>query len=156
MFAIRTASTADTAEITRVINEAFSKAEIFFVEGDRTTPEEVAGLLEAGTFLLAEDDKGLQGCVYLALENDGAYLGLLSVLPGQQKRGLGSALMNAAENFCRDGGCKFMTIKIVNLRTELPEFYRKRGYRETGTSAFPVDIPTKLPCHFIDMSKPLS
>jgi len=41
------------------------------------------------------------------------------------------------------------------LRTELPPFYQRRGYVETGTTPFVEDVPTKIPCHFINMSKPL-
>jgi hypothetical protein len=47
-----------------------------------------------------------------------------------------------------------MDILIVNLREELPPFYRKRGYVENGTTPFP-DVETKIPCHFINMAKPL-
>ena len=64
-------------------------------------------------------------------------------------------LMDAAEDYCRTLGLKFMDIKVVNLRETLAVFYRKRGYVETGTSAFPAEVVTKLPCHFIDMSKHL-
>ncbi|HKG99084.1 MAG TPA: hypothetical protein VKA97_14785, partial [Pyrinomonadaceae bacterium] len=68
---------------------------------------------------------------------------------------LGSFLMVAAENYCRERGSRFMDIYIVNLRQELPPFYRRRGYVETGTAPFPEDIVTKIPCHFIIMSKVL-
>jgi len=36
----------------------------------------------------------------------------------------------------------------------LPPFYRKRGYVENGTTPF-HDAETKIPCHFINMAKPL-
>ena len=64
--------------------------------------------------------------------------------------------MDAAEDICRGLACRFMDINVVNLREELFGFYRKRGYVETGTRPFPADIETKLPCHFIEMSKPLN
>ena len=84
-----------------------------------------------------------------------AYLGLLAVDPAYQQSGLGSVLMNAAEDYCRAQGASFMDIKVVSLREELCGFYRRRGYVKTGTSSFPAEVETKLPCHFIDMSKPL-
>ena len=46
-------------------------------------------------------------------------------------------------------------LRIANLREELPPFYKSRGYVESGTSPFPEDEPTKLPCHFIAMTKEL-
>ena len=84
-----------------------------------------------------------------------AYLGLLAVDPAHQHCGLGSVLMDAAEDYCRGLGIRFMDIKVVHLRAELPAYYRRRGYVETGTSPFPADIETKQPCHFIEMSKQL-
>jgi hypothetical protein len=48
-----------------------------------------------------------------------------------------------------------MDLRIVNLREELPPFYRKLGYSDIGESPWPADVPTKLPCHFIEMSKAL-
>jgi hypothetical protein len=63
--------------------------------------------------------------------------------------------MTAAESYCRERGSRFMDIHIVNVRVELPPFYQRRGYVETGTSPFPEDIVTKIPCHFIVMSKAL-
>ena len=81
--------------------------------------------------------------------------GLLSVDPSQQQRGLGSRLMTAAEKHCREWGSRFMDIYIVNLRTELFPFYRRRGYVETGTLPFPPEVQTSQPCHFITMAKPL-
>ena len=63
--------------------------------------------------------------------------------------------MEAAEAHCRDAGSSAMDILIVNLRTELTPFYQRRGYVETGTLPFPPEIETKVPIHFITMSKPL-
>jgi len=48
-----------------------------------------------------------------------------------------------------------MDLRIVNLREELPAYYRKLGYVETGTEPFPDGEPTKLPCYLICMSKEL-
>ena len=64
--------------------------------------------------------------------------------------------MNEAESYCRERGSRFMDILIVSLREELPSFYRKRGYVENGTTPFPADVETKIPCHFINMAKSFS
>ncbi|HEX7773999.1 MAG TPA: GNAT family N-acetyltransferase [Pyrinomonadaceae bacterium] len=151
----RVATPADAAKITGVINAAFRIAEEFFIDGNRITQAEVEKLLAKGTFLLAETGENLDGCVYVELRGERSYLGLLSVDPGRQQRGIGSFLMKAAENYCRERGSRFMDILIVNLREDLPSFYRKRGYGENGTTPFPEDVETKIPCHFITMVKPL-
>jgi GNAT superfamily N-acetyltransferase len=165
----------DADRITTVINCAFRSAEEFFVEGDRVEVRDVLNFLSSGKFLLAESEDTLLGCVYvephpldsnrasncrpgfaLAQSQERAYLGLLAVDPAHQQSGMGSMLMDAAEDHCRGLGLRFMDIKVVNLREELAGFYGRRGYVETGTSAFPAEVKTKLPCHFIEMSKPLN
>jgi len=150
---IRTATSVDAPQITAVINAAFRIAEEFFIDGNRITQAEVEELLGKGAFLVAETNGQLNGCVYVEMRGERSYLGLLSVDPTTQQSGLGSLLMIEAERYCRERGSHSMDILIVNLRKELPSFYQKRGYVESGTSPFPPDVPTKIPCHFIDMSK---
>lgn len=152
---IRVAVPTDAPRITHVINAAFRIVEGFFIDGPRISQAEVEQLLVKGVFLLAEADDKLNGCVYVELRGERSYLGLLSVDPSCQKSGLGSLLMLEAENYCRERGSRFMDIYIVNLREDLPDFYQNRGYIENGTTPFPEDIATKIPCHFINMSKPL-
>ena len=152
---IRIATSADAPHITAVINAAFRIAEEFFIDGNRITQAEVEESLAKGVFLLAEVNGKLNGCVYVELRGERSYLGLLSVDPTCQQSGLGSRLMTEAENYCRERGSRGMDIVIVSLRQDLPSFYQKRGYVESGTSPFPQDVPTKIPCHFINMSKSL-
>ena len=152
---IRSAALADAPRITAVINAAFKIAEEFFIDGNRITQAEVEESLAKGAFLLAEAGDKLNGCVYVELRGERSYLGLLSVDPTCQQSGLGSLLMNEAEKYCRERGSQGMDILIVNLREDLPAFYQKRGYVESGTTPFPPDVPTRIPCHFINMSKPL-
>jgi N-acetylglutamate synthase-like GNAT family acetyltransferase len=151
---VRTAVLADADAITRLINLAF-QVERFFMDGDRIGIEEVQQRLGTGRFLLAEDANGLAGCAYVELQSERSYLGLLSVDPARQKSGIGKQLVFAAEECARHAGCRFMDLRIVNLREELPGFYSRLGYVEDGTSAFPEHAHPKQPCHFVNMSKPL-
>jgi len=48
-----------------------------------------------------------------------------------------------------------MDLRIVSVRKELPELYHRRGYVETGTSPLTPGLQPKLPCHFVNLSKPL-
>jgi GNAT superfamily N-acetyltransferase len=75
--------------------------------------------------------------------------------PARQKGGVGRALITAAEAWARERGCGFMDLRIVNLRAELPAFYRKLGYLEAGVEEFTPGAPTKIPCHFVKMQKAL-
>ena len=154
MTSFRHARVSDVEVIVWLINAAF-QVERFFKERDRTNPEMVRSLLEKGKFLLAEDGPSLAGCVYVELRGERGYLGLLSVDPARQRSGLGRQLVAAAEDFFRGAGCRFSDLSIVNVRKDLPGYYRSLGYVETGTMPFTADEPLKLPVHFIMMSKPL-
>jgi len=150
----RVASLADVEALARLINGAF-RVEQPFIEGDRTNPDGVRTYMEKGKFLLAEEAAGLAGCVYVELRGDRGYLGLLGVDPPRQGTGLGRKLMDAAENFFRQAGCVAVDLRVVSARTPLPSFYRHLGYLETGTAPFAPDVPAKVPCHYILMSKTL-
>jgi GNAT superfamily N-acetyltransferase len=150
----RVASLADVEALARLINAAF-RVEQPFIEGDRINPDGVHAYMEKGKFLLAEDATGLAGCVYVELRGDRGYLGLLGVDPSRQGTGLGRKLMDAAENFFRRAGCVAVDLRVVSARTPLPSFYRHLGYLETGTAPFAPDVPAKIPCHYILMSKTL-
>jgi predicted N-acetyltransferase YhbS len=149
---IRHAQAADVAAVTQLINTAF-QVERFFLAADRIDAAEVRARLERGTFLLLEDSLVLVGCVYAELRGQSGYIGLLSVAPERQKSGLSRVLMTAAEDYFRSKGCSVVELRIVNLRTELPPYYRHLGYQETATEKVPADIPAILPCHFIVMTK---
>ena len=64
-------------------------------------------------------------------------------------------MVGAAEDHCRALGCRHMDLQTVNLREELPPFYRKLGYEVVGEAPFPEVAKKKRPCHFVLMSKPL-
>jgi GNAT superfamily N-acetyltransferase len=151
----RVASLADVEALARLINGAF-RVEQPFIDGDRTNPDGVRAYMEKGKFLLAEDAAGLAGCVYVEIRADRGYLGLLGVEPQRQGTGLGRKLMDAAENFFRQAGCVAVDLRVVSARTPLPSFYRHLGYLETGTAPFAPDVPAKVPCHYILMSKTLA
>jgi GNAT superfamily N-acetyltransferase len=151
----RTAGSADAEGIARLVNLAF-RPERFFIDNDRTDAEKVRALLQKGNFLLADEAGTLIGCVYVELRGERGYFGLLAVDPARQRAGLGSCLIEAAEEYCRAAGCLFMDLTIVNLRKELPGYYRRHGYVENGTLPFPEDQhPPKMPCHLVSMSKGL-
>jgi GNAT superfamily N-acetyltransferase len=151
----RMAQVDDAENIAHLVNLAF-RPERFFIDGDRTNPEKVRALMQKGKFLLTEEAGRLTGCVYVELREERGYFGLLAVQPKLQRAGLGSALIAAAEEYCRAAGCRFMDLTIVNLRIELPAFYHRLGYIESGTLPFLPDQQPNQPCHLVKMSKPLA
>jgi GNAT superfamily N-acetyltransferase len=153
---IRRGAGDDAEALTRLINAAFAVEQVAF-DGDRVDPQGVRGYMTSGTFLLAEDAAGLAGCVYIETRGERSYLGLLSVDPKRQGRGLGRKLMAEGENLALGAGCRAMDLRVISPRAEqLLPFYLRLGYRETGTRPFPADLGSKVPAHYILMSKPLA
>jgi ribosomal protein S18 acetylase RimI-like enzyme len=149
---LRAAHLGDIDSLVRLINSAF-RVELPYIEGDRIDAAGVRSYMAKGKFLLAEDSSGLAGCVYVELRGDRGYLGLLGVDPQCQGTGLGRKLMDAGENFFRQAGCVAVDLRVISARAPLPAFYRHLGYLETGTAPFAPDVPVKVPCHYILMSK---
>jgi ribosomal protein S18 acetylase RimI-like enzyme len=150
---VRPATSSDIPALVKLINQAY-EIEKFFVEEERTTEREVAALAEKGHFLVLDrGGAGLAGAVYVRIDGDRGYFGMLSVAPDLRGHGLGKRLVGVAEALCTALGCTAMDLRIVNLREELGPWYRSLGYHESGTA--PYDHPSKLPCHFIRMSKEL-
>ena len=97
----------------------------------------------------------IAACVHVKYSGDRAYLGMLSVDPARQRQGLGRRLVDAVEARALERRCRFVDMHIVNLREELPAYYRALGYEETGTLPFSNPDLSTRPCHFIVMSKSL-
>ena len=111
------------------------------LEGPRTDPTQLAAFLAdpAATILIAEDARGLAGCVLVVDRGGCGYLGLLSVRPDAQTAGLGRALIAAAEDYARDVlGQVRIEMTVIRQRPELIAYYQRRGYALTGrTEPFP-------------------
>ena len=142
----------DTAALVLLINIAFRPEQIA-IEGDRINAEKLQPLFRSGRFLLLEDEQGLAGCVYAEVRGKRGYVGLLSVRPALQGRGLGRRLMALAEQHLRSAGCQATDLRTISARTDLVPMYEHLGYQITGRAPMPAEIPLKIPCHFIHMSK---
>lgn len=154
---IRRATADDQDHLIPLINAAFKIAEPFMT-GPRTDPERLAAVMAKGEILLAQDAAGqLAASVYAEVRGERGYIGMLAVDPARQRSGLGRFMMHSAEQHLLNQGCVAVDITVLSLRPELPPFYRKLGYTETGTEEFhyPHPIQGGLECHCIVMSKPL-
>ena len=151
---IRVATESDVPALVRLINAAFI-VERFVFDGDRIGAEETQKLMQSGKFLVASDASGFAGCVYVELREGRGYLGLLAVDPSRQGKGFGRELVCAAEEYFRAEGCSAVDLRIISPRTPLPTFYARLGYVVTGTAPFSPTLKTKVPGHYIVMSKEL-
>jgi ribosomal protein S18 acetylase RimI-like enzyme len=149
------AEPCDAVAIARLTNAAY-RVEDFFKVGDRTNAREIAELLLADTFLVARDaEDEIVGSVRVSVSAGHGYFGMLSVSPMAQGTGLGRQLIEAAERYCSELGCRRMNLEVASPRTELPDFYRKFGYQVSGRAEWPANAlhELKSPAHFIVMSK---
>jgi GNAT superfamily N-acetyltransferase len=145
----------DVLPLAALVNAAYAPAEGFLYDGLRITAAEVREKLAHGWFLVEVDLEGaLRGCVHLEVTGDSGYFGLLAVSPAHQGHGLGRSLVGAAEAFCREQGCRAMTIDVVDDRHELFAFYASLGYERAGERPFD-DARLKQPAHFVVMRKAL-
>jgi ribosomal protein S18 acetylase RimI-like enzyme len=153
---VRRALPDDATSVAALVNRSYA-VESFFVDGDRTSREDVLSLMERGNFIVLEASGGLAAAVFLDLGDLGAgsaYLGMLSVDPAFQGEGLGTRLVRIVEALSEASGCAQVTLRIINLREELGRWYRSLGYEECGTSPY-EHRPVTQACHFIEMRKVL-
>ncbi len=87
------------------------------------------------TLLLAREGDRLVGCCFLKDIGEKMYLGKLAVDPVIQQSGIGLALVTAAIDLCRARGKKQIELQSRIELTEVHDFFRRRGFRQTGTTA---------------------
>jgi ribosomal protein S18 acetylase RimI-like enzyme len=153
---IRLATDADKTRLNQLVNTAFSIET--FLDGTRTSEESLAAMMQKGAILVAEDCDGrLTGCVYTEVRGERGYVGMLTIDPALQGKGLGTRVMRAAEEHLRSRGCAGVDIIVLSLRHELPPLYRHYGFVESGIAPYDLNrtITTGEDCHFIVMSKDL-
>ncbi|MGH9521681.1 MAG: GNAT family N-acetyltransferase [Terriglobales bacterium] len=129
---IRPATGQDVERIATVVNAAFEVERPMRASGDSTSPEGVRDEMETGSFFVAEQDGTIVGSVLARIAGTTGYFGMLAVDPGLQRSGIGRALREHVEAFCKARGCTQMTLKTGDFRTELVPYYTRAGYRVVG------------------------
>ncbi|MEM7482313.1 MAG: GNAT family N-acetyltransferase [Acidobacteriota bacterium] len=84
---------------------------------------------------IVDDDGGVQAAAYYAPEifTDGTWnLYFIAVLPGDQRKGRGAALLRHVENDLREGGQRVLIVETSGLDgyEQTRTFYDKNGYTE--------------------------
>ena len=154
----RIATAADTDRLVQLINAAF-RVEDFFIHGDRTHADEIAGMIATpGTVFLVVDNghDELLGAVRVVVDGAHAHFGMLATHPLQQGRGVGRLLLGAVERYAAEQRCTEVGLEIVNLRTELQPYYERAGYVVCGREPFPVPLKLRRDADLIVMSKQLT
>ena len=137
------------------------------LDGQRTDAEMIAAsLADPDAHLLVADlDGDVVGCCELRRPAgaDQASLGLFAVRPGLQGAGLGRRVLDEGERIVRDEwGRRRLRLEVIDLRSELIDWYRRRGYGATGeTVPFPYGdqrfgLPRRPDLRFVVLEKPLA
>lgn len=82
---------------------------------------------EAVGFLVAHKTANMKKLAKLAE----THIVTLDVIEQARRRGVGGALMDAAENWARVQGCRVISLETAEDNHAAQAFYRKRGYEKT-------------------------
>jgi len=152
---IRLARLDEAAAIAALVRAVFDGREHHSRARFDSTAD-VEELMTQGKFLLAEKDEGIVGFAYLEPRLEATRLDLLAVSPSQQRSGIGSQLLYAAERLSSSMRCFFMHVQVMNLHWETIKFCRRRGYVEFGIEPLDRQQPISPHCHLVRMCKQLN
>jgi GNAT superfamily N-acetyltransferase len=137
--------------LSDLINEVYDDAEsgMWKRKGTRTNPAEVERLLRAQALILAEIDGVFVGSVNVNLMSDGVgEFGMLVVDLNHRGKGIGSVLVDRAENWARDMACHTMRLELLTPRNWthpskefLKMWYSRIGYKPQATESFEILHP---------------
>lgn len=149
---IAPAADGDLDSVAALVNSAYRgessrrgwTTEADYIDGLRTDAQSLRAEMaeKPGAVMLAmrerESDPPL-GCVWLEPAGHEAwYLGMLTVRPDLQDRGLGRQMLAGAEDYVRAQGARTMSMVVISIRDTLIAWYQRRGYKLTGeTKPFP-------------------
>lgn len=159
----RLATPEDAEVATLVVNRAFAAENFLVLPGlERTNVDEMAGFIAdpATEIWLIEaaapvEEAGASPSLPVGVmmfkaaspyTDAGvarhAYLGMLSVVPAAQGRGVASAALQHALHRGREEGCDALDIKVV--RESLVQYYKRHGFREVRREPWPEPSLSKV------------
>ncbi len=169
-YQITSASAEDVPVLNRLVNSAYRgessrkgwATEADLIDGTRIDEAAMLDLIrdKNTTILKYVENNEILGCVELRIENESLYLGMLTVNPDLQAKGIGKILMTAGEDFGRRNNCKKVKMTVVSVRDKLIAWYERHGYSLTGERK-PFKMPDerfgipRQPLEFVVMEKNL-
>ncbi|MBC7793269.1 MAG: GNAT family N-acetyltransferase [Clostridia bacterium] len=171
---IRRATVDDLLSVHRLVESGYRGEsakrgwthEADLLHGQRTDIDSLYDVVRdsKNAILIAFADTALVGCVQVAAKSvTRGYLGMLTVDPSLQSKGLGRKLIASAEAYVRETwASRTMEMTVIEQRPELIAYYERRGYRNTGRrEPFPLDdprfgIPTRQDLVFVVLEKVLT
>ncbi|KAI8326697.1 acyl-CoA N-acyltransferase [Choanephora cucurbitarum] len=157
-------------EATKTVNAAYRSeggwtTEKDIVGGLRCTEEDMKHFVEESgqpnTLLFAFDEETVVGTLQIQpmkSEEKEAEIGLLSVSPLYQSRGIGGKLIRQALIEMQQLGFTFAVMHVLENRPEILSWYRKLGFSETGERipfVWPEMLKVDEDLHFLTLKKPI-
>ena len=171
VYTISKATVEDVERINTLVNSAYRgetsrkgwTTEADLLDGTRVTPEIILEIINKSdtTILLYEEQGKIFGCIELRKDDPKLYLGMLTVDPESQGKGIGKILLQKSEAYASSLSCSSIYMSVISSRTELINWYKRHGYNETGERK-PFNMPDerwgvpKMELQFIYLEKSLS
>lgn len=185
---LRPALATDILELETLLNRCYRFDEGWtnekaLIGGVRTNVNELKSVIDdtqQHLFIYPQTDNGqrdgqeageILGCINVAIEDNSAYIGFFAVNPELQGSGVGSAMLEEAENFAQRyfsnskitpeqefseqaSNDKSIKMLVLNGRPKMLAYYQRRGYVCTGnTQAFLEDNNEIKDLYFIEIVK---
>lgn len=145
------ATIEDAAALNALVNSAYRgdsgrqgwTTEADLIEGTRIDVDGMTEILKdpKATILKYVDDEKILACVELLRADNKLYLGMLTVSPLLQGKGIGKELLCVAEQEALKQNCETIFMQVISVRQELIDWYLRHGYIKTGE---------RKPFHFTD------
>ncbi|MFY8090657.1 MAG: GNAT family N-acetyltransferase [Chitinophagaceae bacterium] len=140
---ISIATTKNTVAIKALLDKAYrgeeSKkgwtTEAHLIAGEvRTNTQMVEAAINdaKGNMLIYTNNHTLLGCVHLQEIENKIYLGMFAVEPNLQGSGIGKEILKAAEVYTLNKNLAYIFMKVISVRKELIDWYKRHGFTETG------------------------
>jgi ribosomal protein S18 acetylase RimI-like enzyme len=141
-YRITPATWVDVPNLNILVNSAYRGSiskkgwttEADLIDGTRVDESVLNELIQRSdtTILMYHEDEKLLSCVELRKENTKLYLGMLSVAPDTQGKGIGKKMLTAAEVFAKESNLHTIFMSVISVRKELIDWYIRHGYLLTG------------------------
>jgi ribosomal protein S18 acetylase RimI-like enzyme len=89
---------------------------------------------DQASILVAETDDVLVGTVMVGDDGHRGWVYYLAADPRYRRKGVGRALMSAAEQWLRQRGIWKLNLLVRSDNVDVAEFYERLGYADTGTT----------------------
>jgi len=152
----------DIPQLLQLINSAYRGEdakkgwthEADLIDGTiRTDADSLRQLIQkpGAVILKYEQDGKIIACVYLEKKGERLYLGMLSVSPEIQAKGIGKKLLKAADDHAKKNECTAIEMTVISVRHELIAWYERNGYHQTSRrEPFPNDGKFGNPRHTLE------